>query len=131
MTAMSRQLKTPDLAVQRATAAFFADQQRWVTGVLLEAGLSPPRAGEAAQAFLAALEGALLLARARTHGAADPPSEEAPGLARARKHDTTAAPTPEVAPALARARKHGTTPALARDEDLVRVVASTLIDALL
>lgn len=52
--------------VRQATAEFFADQQRWVAGVLAEAGLPASRTGAAAQAYLAALEGALLLARA--HG---------------------------------------------------------------
>ncbi|NIL44116.1 TetR/AcrR family transcriptional regulator [Salinispora arenicola] len=51
---------------RQATAEFFADQQRWVAGVLAEAGLPASRTGAAAQAYLAALEGALLLARA--HG---------------------------------------------------------------
>jgi TetR/AcrR family transcriptional repressor of nem operon len=61
--------------VRGATAAFFDDQQRWVAAVFAEAGLPAARARGAAQAFLAALEGALLLARASAPGAAD----EAPG----------------------------------------------------
>jgi TetR/AcrR family transcriptional repressor of nem operon len=52
-------------AARRATAAFFADQQRWVASAFLGTGLPPARAERAAQAFLAGLEGALLLARAR------------------------------------------------------------------
>jgi TetR/AcrR family transcriptional regulator, transcriptional repressor for nem operon len=52
--------------VRQATDAFFADQRRWVAGVLLEAGVPATRTGAAAEAYLAALEGALLLARA--HG---------------------------------------------------------------
>jgi TetR/AcrR family transcriptional repressor of nem operon len=60
--------------VRRATAAFFDDQQRWVAAVFAEAGLPAARARGAAQAFLAALEGALLLARA---GA--PRADQAPG----------------------------------------------------
>jgi TetR/AcrR family transcriptional repressor of nem operon len=60
--------------VRRATAAFFDDQQRWVAAAFAEAGLPAARARGAAQAFLAALEGALLLARA---GA--PEAGEAPG----------------------------------------------------
>ena len=61
--------------VRGATAAFFDDQQRWVAAVFAEAGLPAARARGASQAFLAALEGALLLARASAPGAAD----EAPG----------------------------------------------------
>jgi len=59
---------------RRAVAAFFDDQQRWVTAAFAEAGLPAGRARGAAQAFLAALEGALLLARASVPGA-----DEAPG----------------------------------------------------
>ena len=59
--------------VRRATAAFFDDQQRWVAGAFAEAGLPPARARSAAQAFLAALEGALLLARASAPGAGQAP----------------------------------------------------------
>ena len=55
--------------VRRATDAFFADQRQWVAGVLAEAGVPATRTGAAAQAYLAALEGALLLARA--HGRPD------------------------------------------------------------
>ena len=51
--------------VRRATAAFFTDQQRWVAGVFAAAGLPATRTSATAQAYLAALEGALLLARAR------------------------------------------------------------------
>jgi len=59
--------------VRRATAAFFDDQQRWVAGAFAEAGLPAARARGAAQAFLAALEGALLLARASVPGAGEAP----------------------------------------------------------
>lgn len=52
--------------VRQATAAFFTDQRRWLAGTFAEAGLPGARAGAAAEAYLAALEGALLLARA--HG---------------------------------------------------------------
>lgn len=60
-----------------ATAAFFLDQQRWVTDAFRAAGLATDRAGRAASAYLAALEGALLLARvvraSRAPAAAAPP----------------------------------------------------------
>lgn len=60
-----------------ATAAFFSDQQRWVTDAFRAAGLATDRAGRAASAYLAALEGALLLARvvraSRAPTAAAPP----------------------------------------------------------
>ena len=56
--------------VRRATAAFFEDQQGWVAGAFAEAGLPAARARGAAQAFLAALEGALLLARQARPGRA-------------------------------------------------------------
>src|SRR5215813_9458071 len=59
--------------VRRATAAFFDDQQRWVAVAFAEAGLPAARARGAAQAFLAALEGALLLARAGAPGAGEAP----------------------------------------------------------
>jgi TetR/AcrR family transcriptional regulator, transcriptional repressor for nem operon len=59
--------------VRRATAAFFDDQQRWVAAAFAEAGLPAARARSAAQAFLAALEGALLLARASASGAGETP----------------------------------------------------------
>jgi TetR/AcrR family transcriptional repressor of nem operon len=59
--------------VRRATAAFFEDQQRWVAAVFAEAGLPAARARGAAQAFLAALEGALLLARASAPGTGEAP----------------------------------------------------------
>ena len=59
--------------VRRATAAFFDDQQRWVAAAFAEAGLPAARARGAAQAFLAALEGALLLARAGAPGAGEAP----------------------------------------------------------
>lgn len=49
---------------RRATAAFFDDQLQWVAAAFTDAGLRPAAAGRAAQAFLAALEGALLLSRA-------------------------------------------------------------------
>jgi TetR/AcrR family transcriptional repressor of nem operon len=62
--------------VRRATAAFFHDQQRWVAAAFAEAGLPAARARGAAQAYLAALEGALLLARA-----AAPEVGETPGSA--------------------------------------------------
>ncbi|MEV6608386.1 TetR/AcrR family transcriptional regulator [Kutzneria sp. NPDC051319] len=55
--------------VRRATDGFFADQRQWVAGVLAEAGVPATRTGAAAEAYLAALEGALLLARA--HGQPD------------------------------------------------------------
>jgi TetR/AcrR family transcriptional regulator, transcriptional repressor for nem operon len=55
--------------VRRATDGFFDDQRRWVAGVLAEAGVPAARTGPAAEAYLAALEGALLLARA--HGQPD------------------------------------------------------------
>jgi len=64
--------------VRSATAAFFDDQQRWVAVAFAEAGLPAARARGAAQAFLAALEGALLLARAGTPGAGEAPGS-APG----------------------------------------------------
>jgi len=57
--------------VRRATAGFFDDQQRWVAAAFAEAGLPAARARGAAQAFLAALEGALLLARAGAPGAGE------------------------------------------------------------
>ena len=57
------------VAVRHATDAFFDDQRRWVAGVLAEAGVPAGRVGAAAEAYLAALEGALLLARA--HGQPD------------------------------------------------------------
>jgi TetR/AcrR family transcriptional regulator, transcriptional repressor for nem operon len=57
------------VAVRRATDGFFADQRQWVAGVLTGAGVPATRAGAAAEAYLAALEGALLLARA--HGQPD------------------------------------------------------------
>lgn len=67
-------------AARRATAAFFVDQQHWVASTLLGAGVPPARADRAAQAFLAALEGALLLARAErgatTAGAAGAPTDD-------------------------------------------------------
>jgi TetR/AcrR family transcriptional repressor of nem operon len=59
--------------VRRATAAFFDDQQRWVAETFAEAGLPAAQARGAAQAFLAALEGALLLARAGAPGAGEAP----------------------------------------------------------
>lgn len=59
--------------VRRATDGFFDDQRRWVAGVLAEAGVPATRTGSAAEAYLAALEGALLLARA--HGQ----PQDAPG----------------------------------------------------
>jgi TetR/AcrR family transcriptional repressor of nem operon len=55
-------------AARAGTDAFFADQRRWVAGVLRGAGVPAPRARRSAEAYLAGLEGALLLARA----AADP-----------------------------------------------------------
>ncbi|WP_328614057.1 hypothetical protein OHS18_38270 [Amycolatopsis sp. NBC_00355] len=55
--------------VRQATDAFFADQRHWVAGVLAEAGMPATRTGAAAEAYLASLEGALLLARA--HGQPD------------------------------------------------------------
>src|SRR6516165_4997327 len=64
--------------VRGAIAAFFEDQQRWVAAVFAEAGLPAARARGAAQAFLAALEGALLLARAGAPGAGEAPGS-APG----------------------------------------------------
>ena len=60
--------------VRSATAAFFEDQQRWVAAAFAEAGLPAARARGAAQAFLAALEGALLLARAGAPGPGEAPS---------------------------------------------------------
>ncbi|WP_436535738.1 TetR/AcrR family transcriptional regulator [Actinoplanes sp. HUAS TT8] len=60
--------------VRRATDGFFDDQRRWVAGVLAEAGVPAGKTGSAAQAYLAALEGALLLARA--HGQPDPAAEQ-------------------------------------------------------
>ena len=63
--------------VRRATAGFFDDQQRWVAAAFAEAGLPAARARGAAQAFLAALEGALLLARAGAPGAGDGPGSPA------------------------------------------------------
>ena len=44
--------------VRRATAEFVDDQQRWVAAAFAEAGRPAARARGAAQAFLAALEGA-------------------------------------------------------------------------
>jgi TetR/AcrR family transcriptional repressor of nem operon len=64
--------------VRRATAAFFDDQQRWVAAVFAGADLPAARARGAAQAFLAGLEGALLLARASAPGAGEAP-ESPPG----------------------------------------------------
>ncbi len=61
---------------RRATAEFFDDQQRWVATTLLGAGLRPAAADRAAQAFLAGLEGALLLARARA-GSPGPTADDA------------------------------------------------------
>ena len=58
---------------QHAVAAFFDDQERWVAAAFAEAGLPAARAHGAAQAFLAALEGALLLARAGTPGPGEAP----------------------------------------------------------
>ncbi|GAB2828786.1 TetR/AcrR family transcriptional regulator [Actinoallomurus bryophytorum] len=77
--------------VRRATDAFFDDQRRWVAGVLAEAGVPAARTSASAEAYLAALEGALLLARA--HGQPEGITEP--------------------------------------DRDVVRSVATTLIDALL
>jgi TetR/AcrR family transcriptional regulator, transcriptional repressor for nem operon len=65
--------------VRRATAAFFDDQQRWAAAAFAEAGLSAARARDAAQVFLAALEGALLLARASTTPGADEASASRSG----------------------------------------------------
>lgn len=62
---------------QQATAAFFDDQLRWVAGLFRTAGRPPARARATAQAYLAALEGALLLARA---GAQIPRPPERDGL---------------------------------------------------
>jgi TetR/AcrR family transcriptional repressor of nem operon len=59
--------------VRQATAAFFDDQQRWVAAAFAEAGQPAAQARAAAQAFLAALEGALLLARAGAPGAGAAP----------------------------------------------------------
>ena len=50
--------------VRQATSAFFVDQEHWVSTTFVQAGLRPDAAGRAATAFLAALEGALLLSRA-------------------------------------------------------------------
>lgn len=50
--------------VRAGTEAFFAEQRRWVTAVLRTADMPAARARRAAEAYLAALEGALLLARA-------------------------------------------------------------------
>ncbi|MFD9705933.1 TetR/AcrR family transcriptional regulator [Lentzea sp. NPDC059081] len=60
--------------VRQATDAFFDDQRRWVAGVLIEAGVPASKAGAAAEAYLAALEGALLLSRAhgQPEGTAEP-----------------------------------------------------------
>ena len=67
-------------AVRRAVAAFFDDQQRWVAAAFAEAGLPAARASGAARAFLAALEGALLLARAGATAAGEAPAPvPAPG----------------------------------------------------
>lgn len=66
--------------VRQATDGFFADQRRWVAGVLAEAGVPAARAGAAAEAYLAALEGALLLARA--HGQPDGTAGQDPGVVR-------------------------------------------------
>jgi TetR/AcrR family transcriptional repressor of nem operon len=60
--------------VRRAVAAFFEDQERWVAATFAEAGLPAARARGAAQAFLAALEGALLLARASATGPGEAPA---------------------------------------------------------
>ena len=65
--------------VRRATAAFFDDQQRWVAAACAEAGLPAARARGAAQAFLAALEGALLLARADAPGPGEAPGSRPGG----------------------------------------------------
>jgi TetR/AcrR family transcriptional repressor of nem operon len=66
--------------VRRATVAFFDDQQRWVAAAFAEAGLPAARARGAAQAFLAALEGALLLARAGAPGGEAPSSRPGDGV---------------------------------------------------
>jgi TetR/AcrR family transcriptional regulator, transcriptional repressor for nem operon len=58
---------------RRAVAAFFEDQQRWAAAAFAEAGLPAARARDAARAFLAALEGALLLARAGAPGPGEAP----------------------------------------------------------
>lgn len=60
-------------AAQQATREFFADQQRWVASVLQDTGMPGPAARRAAHAYLAALEGALLLARAEHAGAGNRP----------------------------------------------------------
>jgi TetR/AcrR family transcriptional repressor of nem operon len=65
--------------VRHATAAFFDDQQRWLAATFAQAGVAATRAAAAARTYLAALEGALLLARA---GAApDHPSARVPAAA--------------------------------------------------
>jgi TetR/AcrR family transcriptional repressor of nem operon len=60
--------------VQQATRDFFADQQSWVAGVLQDTGMPAAAARRAARAYLAALEGALLLARADRAGNGGPPA---------------------------------------------------------
>lgn len=96
-----------------ATAAFFVDQQRWVTDAFRAAGLATDRAGRAAHAYLAALEGALLLARtSRAPAAAAPP---------------TARPAQQATAAVVA----GSTTRLASAATGVTDVAATLLDALL
>ena len=69
--------------VRRATSAFFTDQQHWVSTTFVQAGLRPDEAGRAATAFLAALEGALLLSRADgpAGGPPGPVGGRVPGVA--------------------------------------------------
>lgn len=59
----------PDTA-RRATEAFFEDQRRWVADAFRAAGLPADQSRRAAHAYLAALEGALLLARTTAGGSA-------------------------------------------------------------
>lgn len=73
-------------AARHAAAAFFDDQLRWVASLFQAAGLTPTRAGQAAQAYLAALEGALLLARARAQVPAGEPEPSGPPT-RPDRHD--------------------------------------------
>ncbi len=67
--------------VREVTAAFFGDQLQWVADVLAGSGKSRPEARRCAEAFLAGLEGSLLLARANAGDAADA-SQVVPSVSR-------------------------------------------------
>jgi len=100
---------------RRAVAAFFADQLAWVTSAFRSAGLDAVRAQRAGRAYLAALEGALLLARAAAHGPATTTGDGRPGR---RQHE---------------ADSPGSSPGPSPDTDTSGVlgVAATLLNALL